>query len=944
MPSGCDGGPTGLDHIVVGPEGMVDMLEQRLGIAPPKCDQATRLLDYRAALLVVQSAAGGDETFYSQSFDVDPLGSAKVLLSWRDALKLAGWHDSGSSSGGKENAAAAPKRLGDLARVEAAYAQAAPASYQSDLCSRLERLIAALQAGLCHGVDKVALVGDRAEFPKRWREVLALLPVEENAYPLPTEPLAPTGSQLHALQSGLLGNKADDEVTAADETAEAATVRVVQAAFASRSADAAATLLQRLLSESGPDSIGLISRGDTNGPLNQSMQQLALPQIASGNRTVSGTLMQLPALVLALHWQPADPQAWLTFLLHPAKPVAARLAKQLAYTIQSTPARDSEAWDLAIAKVLNETDLGDETETANEIKRLKKQVKQWLSPERFEKVADPKVLSDTIGQLRKWAVGRAKLVEDDAALEAEWKQAAKQYARLEKLLLSSPEKLNKDDLAQVMAEWLSGGAAYSTDSRAEVGGPANYSQAAHLLVPIDHVLWWQPQDAGLPVQPWNQNELAWLEGQDMVFADEAALRRAANDAAIRPILLARCSISLYPGAADTSVEISQSTTLVRLEAELGDRAVYEAETMIQTSAEALVPLPRAKREWQISDASKLAARDQESFSSLNKFIYSPWEWVLSYSAKLRAGAQYDYRIIDDARSRGSLLHGFVESLLEPEMDPLAESDKWDEKPLPARSGSVTEETTPSSGLLETLIRRLFEDSAAISWDTIEKSQIDSWIEEQWSALLASHAAQYLCDGHEAACSELLYLAKTGLWELLQHLREADVQEVTCEERIKDIDFCGGKLGGFIDLRCVNGAGKVAVVDLKLGGLSYRKEELEKGRHLQLATYGHLVKQQHGADAHCAYFIFIGGGSLIARNRDYFESAEVPRSMIGDDEWQTCWQEFEALWQWRRAQLDAGRIEVSLGKFKPQIAPHGHWSVEEPDRYSDYLTLAGVVKG
>jgi len=334
-------------------------------------------------------------------------------------------------------------------------------------------------------------------------------------------------------------------------------------------------------------------------------------------------------------------------------------------------------------------------------------------------------------------------------------------------------------------------------------------------------------------------------------------------------------------------------------------------------------------------------RTSESFSSLQKFIYSPWEWVLKYGAKLKSGPQHNFRIVDDSRSRGSLLHGFVESLLEPELDPLSLVDDWKSDGNAPAACSETKGESPTTGLIETLVLRLFGPGKAVDWKEISREQMDLWVESEWDLVLRISAAHYLVRGNEAARSELLYVAKIGVWELVQHLRAAQVVKVKCEERIVEIPFCGGELTGFIDLQVEQASGRLAVIDLKLGGKTSRIEELQKGRHLQLATYGHLVRSKSNQVPHIAYFIFTGGGVLLARNNEFFPEAQVipPSSGGAADEWRTCWKEFETLWKWRRSQLDQGRVEVTLSKFGPSLEPE-HWTISEPDRFSEFRILAG----
>src|SRR6185503_10557569 len=68
------------------------------------------------------------------------------------------------------------------------------------------------------------------------------------------------------------------------------------------------------------------------------------------------------------------------------------------------------------------------------------------------------------------------------------------------------------------------------------------------------------------------------------------------------------------------------------------------------------PLPELRRWWKVRSPNLLAPRDQESYSSAEKFIYSPYAWVLCYRARLRAGALASLLLEADHQHKGTLLH------------------------------------------------------------------------------------------------------------------------------------------------------------------------------------------------------------------------------------------------------------------------------------------------
>ena len=100
-------GPGVLDEEVVGPRGLVGLLEIQLGLSGPTKSEAVRIAAYAAKLQV--ALAERKTAFFAASFSRDPWATAERLLHWRDNLVLAGW--AGTAIG--------TPRADDLAAAEA---------------------------------------------------------------------------------------------------------------------------------------------------------------------------------------------------------------------------------------------------------------------------------------------------------------------------------------------------------------------------------------------------------------------------------------------------------------------------------------------------------------------------------------------------------------------------------------------------------------------------------------------------------------------------------------------------------------------------------------------------------------------------------------------------------------------------------------------------------
>ena len=892
-----------LNQLTAGPKTFLELLEMRLGLAPVPWDESTRLLAFRKAL---DTAGKKEPRFYGKSFSLDPLGSAKVLLRWRDELRLSGWTAELAGSD-------APKRINDLAAVESLF------NDKNDEAGRLRRVAGVLADGRETGIDQVDIIETRAHYPKLWQNVLDALAVMEGAFPLPSSPVADPDTALYQLQQKLLDEDALRFV--ADGT-----VRIVSGAVPGKVADAAANHLRSLAAsdeKNGGKTGCLVGGASELGPVHRALWALDAPASGYATRSATGSLLQLAPLVLRLHWGPFDPQAWLEFFLHPVSPLSGRLAGNMAYALNSTPSRESDSWKNAIRKTI------DSLEDRKAKDAVKKQAKEWLGL--LECDGNTETLSGTAKQLSVW-IGKRGTVIEDREERAQWQLASWKFQQLAGSL-ASVDALNREDFERVISDWLDS-AVVSVAEAAELGCPRRLGSPGHLLDEVDDVTWWQPDEKTSPKSPWYPVELEWLSQQGVEFPDRDLERERIQEASLRPILLAKRSVTLFYKPKKEKAHTSAPPILNRILAAGRGGARVSPDSIIKTEIRDMIPLQSPKRKWEIGRPELLGPRESESYSSLHHLVYSPWQWVLQYRARLRPGRLLDYRIVDDARRKGSLLHGFVESLLEPEPEPLDLED-WN-RPSEV---SATEEIAGASGLLETLVKRLFDGSASIDWKVVTNDVVEDWVESHWNSILAQQAAHYLIPENAASRSELLYLAKTGLLELINQLRAAGIVSVRCEERLEGVPFCGGSLTGFIDLQLQNERGESGVIDLKLGGKSTRREELAKGRHLQLATYGHLIRESHSIVPHCGYFIFMGGGTLLSRSGDFFKNADVVRSSGSSDDWTVCWSEFEDIWKTRRAELDRGEIEVTLGRLGPTLE-YPHWVIKKPEEYSRFLNLAG----
>lgn len=157
-------GPADHAHFMapqVGRQGLLGLLETYLGLSGPEVPHAARVAAYLGFLV----KANDGQRFYSLSLKADDVGTAAMLLQWRDEWYLAGWAGNALDT--------SPKKLQDMAVTEA-LADGAMSPGEGE---RLNQVVTMLRAGNRIPVASVQLVEDISLYPFAWRQVLGLLEV-----------------------------------------------------------------------------------------------------------------------------------------------------------------------------------------------------------------------------------------------------------------------------------------------------------------------------------------------------------------------------------------------------------------------------------------------------------------------------------------------------------------------------------------------------------------------------------------------------------------------------------------------------------------------------------------------------------------------------------------------------------------------------------------------
>ena len=876
----ADGGipviaPDAVGCVTVGPLGFLSLLETQLGIPVSDVSFTTRLIQYLACV----DRADHEDTFYHASYAADPFSVARTLLQWRDQWYLAGWD---GTFRGKVSA-----RLADMAALE----ELAAAEVEPGLGQRIQTVIGLL-ANNPVAVASISLCDQLTDFPKLWQ-----LFIEAVGVPLTeaesTSSQGREGSDLFKLQQHLLRNTGEKIDLSGDDT-----VLVLRAGSAQDSTALIARLSQQWLTDLPDQTLAILAeaRGDL---LDEAFEAAFSPRLGFTALSPWRPIFQVLPLACELLWEPLNLTALFQFLSHSVGPIPARQRERLAATIADVPGIGSASWEKAIERCLE-----GEKEKAKE--RYRENIRYWLESPRYspQTGVDCATLSERAERLAKWLAG-AMETSKDATNRSLYSIARNQTLEVieavDRLKAHGRDPLNRDYVLRLIEDVRGTGAPVADRQSEVVPGQNRALRSEHagaFYAPIDNVIWWDCQAADhIQRWPWSKNERAALSANGVDLQSEAEQLDWLGKAWLRPVLNARekCVFVLHNDVERHHPlweQIASLTNSLRIEP-IADSECVVRLGIPQATLE-VRHLPRKTRWWQLPEDIELPQRQAESYTSLDAYINSPYQWVLNYAAKIRPGSLVSVR--DGNLLKGTLAHRLYEEFLNTHPD------------IPA----------------------------------INVEAIPDWVDEHAGILLQQEGALLLGSGRQAECEQFIVMTQQSLSALVTHLQQAKTERVQVE-LWQEGQFVGGNLNGSIDLIATRADGQEAVVDVKLGGRTYRRTSLRESNYLQLATYAQLRSGAGQANSPALSYFIAADAQMLSLDHDFFPQAE---RIVPDNEENTLqyWHRFEHTWAWRHEQFDRGLIEVTVSDTEPtdQSLPgeDGLAMPEASDSFSDY----GVVTG
>jgi len=860
-------GRDSIGEITVGANGMLGILEAQLGLIADAVPQSRRVVQYLEYL----KRCDHEQRFYYRSLQADELGTAATLLGWRDQWYLQGWAG--------EIAQTSSPRLVDMAAVEQlARGKVAP--------SEGERLAAILRVmeRRAPAISKVELTQPWATFPKRWQEVLSRLPTE--CIELAARPAS--GLFLHALQDRLRRAQAGETFKEDDKLGFEADGSVVVVRAETR------LLASRWLAEYMGQGVqdGVLVASDSAALLDDILVAAGQARHGMGDSSAYRPALQLLPMALALLWTPLDFNVLISFLSHPISPIRSYARRQLAGKLASKPGIGGAEWEVALAQI--------DEHYAEESSVVREQIKAWIDHPRFEQstgVPLDEVMSRA-GKLFDYF--GARLGDKDEAKRASWHAGFSQVSAfrrsLEQLQQSGANIIRPRQLQKLLAQATARGTG-NPKLVAEVGSLAVINDPAALIEPFEQVIWWQPIMPVIPkAYPWSISERRQLADAGVELPEVAETLENLAAEWLKPVLAAdtRLVIVLPPKDAEVHPVWQMVSALVHGIPEQPIEQIFRGAGPEITDSVAVphTPLPSLKRWWQLPPDTPSPRRQYDSFSSLESFLFNPYQWLLRYPAGLKSSNILS--VSDGFLLDGQLAHALVERFFAlPE--PLKMSD----------------------------------------------AKVLAWFDVTFPQVIETEGAVLLMHGRRTDYEGLRYRLRRALMTLLAQLKAAGVANVQSELELKG-HYPGGEILGYADLVLTNRDGKRAIVDMKWGGAKKYAGKLAENTHLQLGIYAELLRQQTGAWPDLGYYI-LAEAKLIAQHDEYFPDGGKVNKKI-EESTPHLWERFKKSHAWRNELLKQRRIEVVLDEAEETEASAAPEDGLKPEilnpAYNDYLTLAG----
>lgn len=730
-------------------------------------------------------------------------------------------------------------------------------------------------------IATIELADPLEELPTTWWQVLGRLSAQIME-PKPPTPAGRAGTLLESLQAAFLAMSSGGAVSPLPWRGDD-TVRLVRAE--SRLAAA------QWLAVDGPKGAGRVVIAEQGGTIvdaalsaaDKSLLGLAEPSI------FRPTLQILP-LVARLVWDPLDFRSLLQFLTLPVGPLRSFARRRLAEKMAAIPGIGGAAWEKTKGEIA--------AHYGEDAPEVLADIGFWLEQPRFNLSEGLPLafLSERIERLS--AYFKVGLASEDPGRRAASVSAYSQSKALALSLATLASQGVKRIGPEALDRLVSQAGASGVDNprlRAEAGADYRVRSPRAVTEPFDEVIWWNLVAGPLPQPyPWSPRELRELRAAGVHLPDTGHLLERQVRGWVHSVLHARERLTLMlprTGEEAHPAWLMLSALLIRPPIVSVEDTLTTTQTSNSISTVPHRALPALRRWWQVPRGAIHGWDRSASYSSLDQFFNNPYQWALGYPAQLKPSVLLD--LPGDFQLLGTLAHRTVE--------------------------------------------QFYRNPEAISWSS---DRVGEWFDQHCDRIIEEEGAVLLMRGRRADREAFRLRFRRSLARLHGFLQAAGATNVEPEKAL-EADTSLGMLKGSSDLLVTLAGGRRALIDMKWAGNTKYRKKLQEQTHTQLAIYARLVAKNTSAWPAVAYFI-LRDPELLTTADGVFP--EVTPIRVTGSSTALVWERIMATWAWRRAQIEAGRLEVVLEateSTEESEPPAGTLAIETLDsRYNPFMHLAG----
>ncbi|MEM8586002.1 MAG: PD-(D/E)XK nuclease family protein [Bacteroidota bacterium] len=645
------------------------------------------------------------------------------------------------------------------------------------------------------------------------------------------------------------------------------------------------------------------------------MRMEGLPSMGVPSTSLARPSLQVLKLIPTFLWEPVNLRKLHEFLKLTVKPLDRRLGYRLASAMSDNPGLFSESWFTASRQFFEEElprlvakDKRISAET------IEDQYNFWFRRARYP--IDGRAPKSEVRKLFvfvvNWVQSRTEEDKDDVlglqTLSAQAKRAVELIDQMDETELNS---LQVDRIVRTVYE--AAPAKFQEEQQNSL--PAAFHPAA-VCGEVPELIWWDfvQEEPDYFFSSWLSNELDYLGENGIELLSPEAKNQRQIWSRTRPLLFTRERMVLCFPQQIAGNEVSAHPLYGELEAIFGeqlDDMTIDLDADVEPafldwsspsfSELGLRPLASPKPFVKIAGPERIRQREQESPTSLERFIYHPHQWVFPYGLLIKASRQPELRL--GTRLRGLLAHRFMERIFA------------EDKPL--------------------------ED-----WT---KAELNQWIARKEPDILSREGGMLLEYGYEPDRVQFRRQVQRAAWALICSLRDngwASVQsEIDLEGQIGDL-----VIKSRADLLAQAEDGSQAILDLKWRGKTRYRNLLRNREEIQLSLYAQLLEQASNGPVFSGYFL-LSEAQALARTSHIFSDAELvdpdadPRQVRSE-----ILEKLQHTYAWRKQQMTDGLLEIrcnqTLAELEDAYRDMDYEQMLEMKEanapFDDYRALIGLV--